>query len=76
MSTPPKVEQDEEGNQRSDQVEPMHRGARAEADQFASGHREKDSERGPAASEQETASGGSTGEHSGQDPDGPTTRDK
>ncbi|MEP7308082.1 MAG: hypothetical protein ABJA98_21480 [Acidobacteriota bacterium] len=57
-----------EGNQRSDQVEPMHRGAKAEADDYSTGPRETDSERGVAGSGQQLpGTGGTTGEHSGQE---------
>ena len=60
--------QDAEGNQRSDQVEPMHRGAKAEADDYSDGRRETDSERGVADSERQSpGTGGTTGEHSGQE---------
>ena len=57
-----------EGNQRSDQVEPMHRGAKAEADDYSDGRRQTDSERGVAGSDQPLpGTGGTTGEHSGQE---------
>jgi len=57
-----------EDNQRSDQVEPMHPGAKAEADEYADERRVKDSSRGAPATESEapSAPGGATGEHSGQ----------
>ena len=60
--------QSAEQNQQSDQVEPMQRGAKAEADDFSGGRREADSERGVVDSEQQSpAMGGTTGEHSGQE---------
>jgi hypothetical protein len=63
-----KPTQDAVENQRSDQVEPMHRGAKAEADDFSDGRRQQDSERGASESDQQSPfSGGTTGEHSGQD---------
>jgi hypothetical protein len=69
MKNDPSADQEAARNQRSDQVEPMHDGAKAEADD-SDGRRETDSERGPSESERgEPASpGGTTGEHSGQMP--------
>ena len=48
----------------------MHRGATAEADDFADGRRQPDSERGASESErgEPATPGGTTGEHSGQKP--------
>jgi len=64
----PKPVQEAEGNQRSDQVEPMHRGAKAEADDYSDGRRQPDSERGVAGTDQQLpGTGGTTGEHSGQE---------
>ena len=63
----PATDQD---NLRSDQVEPMAPGAKAEADEYSDGPREADSERGASESErgQPASPGGATGEHSGQKP--------
>jgi hypothetical protein len=60
----------DQDNQRSDQVEPMAPGAKAEADDYADGPRQPDSERGASESErgQPASPGGATGEHSGQKP--------
>ncbi len=70
MKNVPGAEPEAQQNQRSDQVEPMHDGAKAEADDFSDGRRETDSERGPSESEHEQPAnpGGTTGEHSGQKP--------
>jgi len=70
MTADPRVVQNAAKNQQSDQVEPMHDGAKAEADDFSGGPREADSERGPSDTErgQPATPGGTTGEHSGQTP--------
>jgi hypothetical protein len=70
MTADPRVVQDAAKNQESDQVEPMHDGAKAEADDFSGGPREVDSERGPSDTDKGDPAnpGGTTGEHSGQAP--------
>jgi hypothetical protein len=51
----------------SDQVEPMHRGSRADVDDYPGETRERDSARGTSGSDRGAAEpGGPTGEHSGQ----------
>jgi hypothetical protein len=51
----------------SDQVEPMHRGSRADVDDYPGEARQRDSARGTSGSERGAAEpGGPTGEHSGQ----------
>jgi hypothetical protein len=51
----------------SDQVEPMHRGSRADVDDYPGEARERDSARGPSGTERGSAEvGGPAGEHSGQ----------
>jgi hypothetical protein len=62
----------------SDQVEPMHRGSRADVDDYPGETRERDSARGTSGSERGAAEpGGPAGEHSGQkdgeDDDAPET---
>jgi hypothetical protein len=70
MTSPKKktrVFESAEDNQRSDQVEPMHRGAKAETDEYGS-RREHDSGRGAPGVEPAMPGepGGISGEHSGQ----------
>jgi hypothetical protein len=59
--------QTEDSQPQEDSVEVMHKGARAEVDDFPAGPREEDSPRGPQLSDRPVADpGGTAGEHSGQ----------